>query len=104
SFLFFFQAEDGIRDFHVTGVQTCALPILRTLPSSTTNMTGLRAMVRGSSFTTESTTARFMMAGSNSEAAPRCLCGPSWWCSSAEIGRASCRESLDVLGVVVCIY
>src|SRR5690606_40669498 len=27
-FSFFFQAEDGIRDFHVTGVQTCALPIL----------------------------------------------------------------------------
>src|SRR5690606_39790623 len=23
----FFRAEDGIRDFHVTGVQTCALPI-----------------------------------------------------------------------------
>src|SRR5690606_40930801 len=28
-FFFFFQAEDGIRDFHVTGVQTCALPIYR---------------------------------------------------------------------------
>src|SRR5690606_33135189 len=27
SVFFFFQAEDGIRDFHVTGVQTCALPI-----------------------------------------------------------------------------
>src|SRR5947209_6225148 len=27
--LFFFQAEDGIRDIGVTGVQTCALPILR---------------------------------------------------------------------------
>src|SRR5207249_9776026 len=26
---FFFQAEDGIRDRNVTGVQTCALPILR---------------------------------------------------------------------------
>src|SRR5690606_40531063 len=26
-FSFFFLAEDGIRDFHVTGVQTCALPI-----------------------------------------------------------------------------
>src|SRR6201988_5465793 len=26
-FLFFFQAEDGIRDLIVTGVQTCALPI-----------------------------------------------------------------------------
>src|SRR3989475_5417472 len=29
-FFFFFQAEDGIRDLTVTGVQTCALPILRT--------------------------------------------------------------------------
>src|SRR2546430_9004111 len=28
SSLFFFQAEDGIRDLTVTGVQTCALPIL----------------------------------------------------------------------------
>ena len=27
-FVFFFQAEDGIRDIGVTGVQTCALPIL----------------------------------------------------------------------------
>src|SRR5690349_23670382 len=27
SFYFFFQAEDGIRDLYVTGVQTCALPI-----------------------------------------------------------------------------
>src|SRR5690606_39615968 len=27
SVAFFFQAEDGIRAFHVTGVQTCALPI-----------------------------------------------------------------------------
>src|SRR5690606_40660025 len=26
-YCFFFQAEDGIRGFHVTGVQTCALPI-----------------------------------------------------------------------------
>ena len=26
---FFFQAEDGIRDYKVTGVQTCALPIFR---------------------------------------------------------------------------
>ena len=29
---FFFQAEDGIRDGRVTGVQTCALPILNILP------------------------------------------------------------------------
>src|SRR5690625_4472057 len=32
---FFFQAEDGIRDGHVTGVQTCALPILN---PATTNI------------------------------------------------------------------
>src|SRR5262249_56394212 len=32
-FVFFFQAEDGIRDWSVTGVQTCALPISRAQPS-----------------------------------------------------------------------
>src|SRR5699024_5003926 len=32
---FFFQAEDGIRDRNVTGVQTCALPIFPTARSST---------------------------------------------------------------------
>src|SRR5256885_6017516 len=31
SSVFFFQAEDGIRDYKVTGVQTCALPILISL-------------------------------------------------------------------------
>src|SRR3989304_152638 len=30
----FFQAEDGIRDVAVTGVQTCALPIYLTVPSA----------------------------------------------------------------------
>src|SRR5439155_5537814 len=34
--VFFFQAEDGIRDGHVTGVQTCALPI------SETELTGFK--------------------------------------------------------------
>src|SRR6266446_8253917 len=29
--IFFFQAEDGIRDYKVTGVQTCALPIFAAL-------------------------------------------------------------------------
>src|SRR5690606_21194390 len=31
---FFFQAEDGIRDFHVIGVQTCALPILEAVEAA----------------------------------------------------------------------
>src|SRR5207302_4193972 len=38
-FFFFFQAEDGIRDFHVTGVQTCALPISKLLMLKTSNHT-----------------------------------------------------------------
>src|SRR5438445_13790092 len=36
-FCFFFQAEDGIRDIGVTGVQTCALPI-----SSSESLTRMR--------------------------------------------------------------
>src|SRR5690606_41142045 len=35
--VFFFQAEDGIRAFHVTGVQTCALPILVYVDSAITD-------------------------------------------------------------------
>src|SRR5690348_17426498 len=45
-FVFFFQAEDGIRDGRVTGVQTCALPISlmrRGSTSPTTRMITWRA-------------------------------------------------------------
>src|SRR2546430_14082120 len=38
-FVFFFQAEDGIRDLTVTGVQTCALPILLRLLQGATSGT-----------------------------------------------------------------
>src|SRR2546421_2606728 len=40
-FFFFFQAEDGIRDLIVTGVQTCALPILSLLPTTSLRPMGL---------------------------------------------------------------
>src|SRR5256885_4909665 len=51
---FFFQAEDGIRDYKVTGVQTCALPISSTDPrpsdsrvlSSTIRRSGRRPSTR----------------------------------------------------------
>src|SRR5207249_5344185 len=36
-FFFFFQAEDGIRDRNVTGVQTCALPISTSFHRQTPN-------------------------------------------------------------------
>src|SRR6266446_872923 len=44
--IFFFQAEDGIRDYKVTGVQTCALPIslgLRVAKEATVRDQGVRA-------------------------------------------------------------
>ena len=37
--VFFFQAEDGIRDYDVTGVQTCALPIFALFRASHSNFT-----------------------------------------------------------------
>src|SRR5262249_58530509 len=37
---FFFQAEDGIRDWSVTGVQTCALPISSTVISNCSRVPG----------------------------------------------------------------
>src|SRR6266496_2977280 len=44
AFCFFFQAEDGIRDLYVTGVQTCALPISR---QSWRGRAGRRGLDRG---------------------------------------------------------
>src|SRR5256885_4424713 len=42
--LFFFQAEDGIRDYKVTGVQTCALPISGSSMLETHGCDGLCAL------------------------------------------------------------
>src|SRR6266568_6302285 len=46
-FVFFFQAEDGIRDGTVTGVQTCALPI-STAPGASVRIELSTAWVRAS--------------------------------------------------------
>src|SRR6266852_3459457 len=54
SFFFFFQAEDGIRDATVTGVQTCALPIcpwlLLALVFMTTCVFGFLIQAAGSAY------------------------------------------------------
>src|SRR5690606_40701625 len=42
---FFFQAEDCIRDFHVTGVQTCALPIYNGKLSKTSATPGKTQLI-----------------------------------------------------------
>src|SRR3989441_8243063 len=84
-FFFFFQAEDGIRDKLVTGVQTCALPI-----SGPVSLEGYPAAP--------------LTAASRDAVRRLVLCGwrvtqddrPALWSPvarrSVEIGRASCRE------------
>src|SRR2546430_5810249 len=83
-FFFFFQAEDGIRDLTVTGVQTCALPISRggrTAPACRATA-GRRAGAR-----------RLRGRGANRLApAPTGADQGARWPTRAEIGRASCRE------------
>src|SRR5437763_1449500 len=66
---FFFQAEDGIRDTSVTGVQTCALPICHGTAASAQLRLELRL--------------RQLADG------------------RPEIGRASCRERVEIPGVAV---
>src|SRR5690349_22155525 len=46
-YFFFFQAEDGIRDLYVTGVQTCALPIYEKKVIDLTKLTALVRICRG---------------------------------------------------------
>src|SRR5690606_40937012 len=81
---FFFQAEDGIRDFHVTGVQTCALPILLELRLTRIRMSPLRSIFvqkpKGFLF---SRGYKSLFRSISSTSNPTEL---------NEIGRASCRE------------
>src|SRR5690606_40562168 len=85
---FFFQAEDGIRDFHVTGVQTCALPISRRARAGT-RRSGRAPFLRSS-------------ARSSARPRPRARLRPRrrWRPAGRprQIGRASCRERGEVWG------
>src|SRR5690606_40355012 len=84
---FFFQAEDGIRDFHVTRVQTCALPIL------TDNADGLLRRALALAEQPLALHAAFAPRPP-SGATLSAVGGETAWLGS-EIGRASCRESVE---------
>src|SRR5256884_7136322 len=89
SFVFFFQAEDGIRDVAVTGVQTCALPICCTRPAQRECCPAPSGGDPGcKNFSWRKNCRRQMGARiwSRSDLSPRSAE------HSCEIGRASCRE------------
>src|SRR5207245_7166265 len=90
--IFFIQAEDGIRDATVTGVQTCALPISNPAPppaSTTSKPPGTTAKPNSNPKTGPpgpTSTAKLTPSSANS--------GPPTPTRTArrQIGRASCRE------------
>src|SRR2546430_4511189 len=71
---FFFQAEDGIRDLTVTGVQTCALPISDGLcPAGMVNVEGTPRTVAGDAITTDRKSTRLNSSHSQISYAVFCL-------------------------------
>src|SRR5437879_13747394 len=79
SFIFFFQAEDGIRDTSVTGVQTCALPI-----------SARRRRTRTGQI--------YKLARSGPPPASRPFPPLLSQTGAFQIGRASCRERVEISG------
>src|SRR5699024_11469698 len=80
---FFFQAEDGIRDRNVTGVQTCALPIC-------TSPRALNRLVVALKFH-----------GPIAPPTHQICSSGRFWTYLVEIGRASCRERVETSDVAV---
>src|SRR5699024_11834270 len=98
---FFFQAEDGIRDRNVTGVQTCALPIFvvgKTCKDVTREQAGdyifgYTCANDVSNRDLQLKDGQFARAKSFDTYKPL---GP--WIATGQIGRASCRESVQSSG------
>src|SRR5436309_11644838 len=107
---FFFQAEDGIRDFHVTGVQTCALPIFgatesravggvegadgQASPAAHLSLQVLRRVPAGAAAAGGD---RDAAASDDPDAGARARR------TAREIGRASCRERVEMEGVAASL-
>src|SRR5690606_40470455 len=100
---FFFQAEDGIRDFHVTGVQTCALPI-SSPPCSVTacdGVTGAQAVTLQGGDGAVYLAVQLGVVELLSILDDRRMLGPVLRMQRQQIGRASCRERVQSAGGAV---
>src|SRR5205085_5320391 len=99
-FFFFFQAEDGIRDLTVTGVQTCALPIFNGPVFAALDHVAPPQLLAGLAVLAGLMTATWLRSAATEWSldalawpmAASLLCAP-------EIGRASCRERVEISGV-----
>src|SRR5207237_3429083 len=92
SLYFFFQAEDGIRDSSVTGVQTCALPILVNRSSVVVFFNSGTSIC----WNAPSASISFLTSGVLRSARPSSLTAVRSGADGYEIGRASCRERVWV--------
>src|SRR5205807_4346124 len=97
-FFFFFQAEDGIRDYKVTGVQTCALPILLETLDRVVNLEMVADVPLGSFLSggvDSSAIVALMKRHSNGRPIETYTIGME---AEDQIGRASCRERVEKAG------
>src|SRR5207249_7091768 len=97
-----FQAEDGIRDRNVTGVQTCALPILRAHGHAAAGDAALaqaRDWLAGRSAAEAASEEHRLRVALVSYIAGRLADAQRQFQLLAEIGRASCRERVEITEV-----
>src|SRR5205823_10516016 len=103
-YFFFFQAEDGIRDKLVTGVQTCALPISAAqTPSADVRCRRSTLIARLTPRSIPASPASSLRGATPRPSTTRSASsGPASVCTS-QIGRASCRERVWQSGTAVCL-
>src|SRR3712207_7424371 len=87
-FFFFFQAEDGIRDIGVTGVQTCALPISGATRTEFFDVVGTEDAAAGTPMQTADQVITTALTTLDRRTPPPSVVSGR----RNQIGRASCRE------------
>src|SRR5690606_40877883 len=96
------QAEDGIRDFHVTGVQTCALPISKTIMHTEAIFEDIAHRIEGEIDKAEKSVIIAVAWFTNRNLFNAILrkskqgCEVNLMITDDEIGRASCRERGEI--------